>query len=59
MLTTGRNFVHYHTGTLTRQSHSLDDEQKEGYAEINPLDAQKYGISYERQDKSYIPTGSD
>jgi formate dehydrogenase major subunit len=45
MLTTGRNFVHYHTGTLTRQSRSLDDEQKEGYAEINPLDAQKYGIS--------------
>ena len=45
MLTTGRNFVHYHTGTLTRQSKSLDDEQKEGYAEINPLDAQKYGIS--------------
>ena len=44
-LTTGRNFVHYHTGTLTRQSRSLDDEQKEGYAEINPLDAQKYGIS--------------
>ena len=45
MLTTGRNFVHYHTGTLTRQSKSLDDEQKECYAEINPLDAQKYGIS--------------
>jgi formate dehydrogenase alpha subunit len=45
ILTTGRNFVHYHTGTLSRQSRSLDDEQKEGYAEINPLDARKYGIS--------------
>jgi len=45
LLTTGRNFIHYHTGSLTRRSRSLDEEQKEGYVEINPFDAQRYGIS--------------
>jgi formate dehydrogenase alpha subunit len=44
MLTTGRTFVHYHTGTLTRRSKSLDQEQAEGYVEINPVDAEKYGL---------------
>ena len=44
MLTTGRNFVHYHTGTLTRLSPSLDEEQKEGYVELNPADAEKYDL---------------
>ncbi len=44
LLTTGRTFVHYHTGTLTRQSKSLDEEQREGYVEINPGDAHKHGV---------------
>jgi formate dehydrogenase alpha subunit len=45
LLTTGRNFIHYHTGSLTRRSRSLDEEQKQGYVEINPFDAHRYGIS--------------
>jgi len=43
-LTTGRSFVHYHTGTMTRNSPSLDAEMQEGYVEINPRDAQPLGI---------------
>ncbi len=45
MLTTGRTFVHYHTGTLTRRSQSLEQEQPEGYVEIHPVDARKYGVT--------------
>ncbi len=40
-LTTGRLFSHYHTGTMTRNSPSLNSEISEGYLEINPLDAKK------------------
>ena len=43
-LTTGRTFVHYHTGTMTRNSPSLHAEMKEGYIEVHPEDAQKLGI---------------
>ena len=38
-LTTGRTFVHYHTGSMTRVSPSLHHELEEGYVEINPADA--------------------
>jgi formate dehydrogenase alpha subunit len=47
MLTTGRSFVHYHTGTMTRNSPSLQSEQEEGYVEIHPEDAEKLGIGEE------------
>ena len=43
-LTTGRLFVHYHTGTMTRISPSLHHEQEEGYVEINPTDARTMKI---------------
>ncbi len=43
-LTTGRSFVHYHTGTMTRISPSLHHEQEEGYMEINPTDARSMKI---------------
>ncbi len=43
-LTTGRSFVHFHTGTMTRQSPSLDEEQKNAYMEIHPADAEHYDI---------------
>jgi len=43
-LTTGRTFVHYHTGTMTRNSPSLHTEMSEGYVEIHPEDAEKLGI---------------
>ena len=38
-LTTGRTFVHYHTGTMTRVSPTLHHELEEGYVEMNPADA--------------------
>ncbi len=44
-LTTGRSFVHFHTGTMTRQSPSLDEEQKDAYVEVNPQDAVQLGIN--------------
>ena len=45
LLTTGRMFAHFHTGTMTRVSKHLDVEQKTGYVEINPNDAQKLRIT--------------
>jgi len=39
LLTTGRMFAHFHTGTMTRVSTHLDVEQTTGYVEINPKDA--------------------
>jgi len=39
-LTTGRMFAHFHTGTMTRVSPHLDVEQKTGYVDINPKDAE-------------------
>jgi predicted molibdopterin-dependent oxidoreductase YjgC len=44
LLTTGRMFAHFHTGTMTRVSKHLDVEQKTGYVEINPLDAEKLHV---------------
>jgi formate dehydrogenase alpha subunit len=47
MLTTGRSFVHYHTGTMTRNSPSLQSEMEEGYVEIHPEDAERLAIGEE------------
>jgi len=38
-LTTGRIHVHYHTGTMTRNSPSLEREIKECFLEMHPEDA--------------------
>ena len=43
-LTTGRIHVHYHTGTMTRNSPTLDREMPEGFLEINPEDARALGV---------------
>jgi predicted molibdopterin-dependent oxidoreductase YjgC len=43
-LTTGRTFVHYHTGTMSRVSPTLHHELEEGYVEINPMDARHMEI---------------
>jgi len=43
-LTTGRFFPHYHTGTMTRNSPSLEAEMSEGYVEIHPADAAALGL---------------
>ena len=45
MLTTGRIYVHYHTGTMTRRSPTLNKEVEEAFAEINPRQAKELGIS--------------
>jgi predicted molibdopterin-dependent oxidoreductase YjgC len=44
-LTTGRLYVHYHTGTMTRNSPSLDREIKECFLEMNPMDAAELEIT--------------
>lgn len=46
-LTTGRLHVHYHTGTMTRNSPSLNAEISEGYLEMNPVDATRLGLGKE------------
>ncbi len=43
-LTTGRMFAHFHTGTMTRISEHLDAEQKTGYVDINPEDAENLAV---------------
>ncbi len=44
MLTTGRIYYHYHTGTMTRRISILDREAPAALVEINPEDAKKLGI---------------
>ncbi|MDD5747996.1 MAG: molybdopterin dinucleotide binding domain-containing protein [Actinomycetota bacterium] len=41
---TGRNAFQYHTGTMTRNSPSLEREAMYPYVEINPSDAQKESV---------------
>jgi len=45
VLITGRNLFHYHTGTMTRRTDTLNSEVPEAYAEINPEDATRLRIS--------------
>jgi formate dehydrogenase alpha subunit len=44
-LTTGRIHVHYHTGTMTRNSPSLERESNECFLEMNREDAADLGIA--------------
>jgi predicted molibdopterin-dependent oxidoreductase YjgC len=44
MLTTGRIYYQYHTGTMTRRTSILDREAPAALVEINPEDAKKLGI---------------
>jgi len=44
LMTTGRVYAHYHTGTMTRRSESLDFEIPEGRLEISPEDATALGL---------------
>ncbi len=44
VLTTGRVLWHWHTGTMTRRSATLDHEVPTGWIEINPEDAKALGI---------------
>ncbi|MBW2599397.1 MAG: molybdopterin-dependent oxidoreductase, partial [Deltaproteobacteria bacterium] len=44
LLTTGRIYYHYHTGTMTRRIGILEREAPEPLVEINPDDARRLGI---------------
>jgi formate dehydrogenase alpha subunit len=44
-LSTGRVFAHYHTGTMTRNSPTLDAEIAEGFLELSTDDASRLGIA--------------
>jgi formate dehydrogenase (coenzyme F420) alpha subunit len=44
ILTTGRSIWHWHTGTMTRRSKTLDAEAKTGWVEIHPKDAMELEI---------------
>jgi formate dehydrogenase major subunit len=43
-LTTGRSFVHFHSGTMSRVSPTLHRELETNYMEISPTDAKALGI---------------
>ena len=45
ILTTGRILYHFHTGTVSRRSSSLDALAPEGFVEINPATAAELGIA--------------
>ncbi len=45
ILTTGRTLWHFHTGTMSRRSKTLNERVPEGYVEISKEDAQKLGIN--------------
>jgi formate dehydrogenase major subunit len=44
-LTTGRVYVHYHTGTMSRNSPSLEREISECFLEIHPEDAAEIDVA--------------
>lgn len=44
ILTTGRVIFHFHTGTMTRKSPTLNKQLSEGYVEVNPEDARRLKI---------------
>jgi len=44
IFTTGRCIWHWHTGSMTRRSETLDAEVPTGWIEINPEDAKALGI---------------
>jgi predicted molibdopterin-dependent oxidoreductase YjgC len=46
ILTTGRIYFHYHTGTMSRRSSTLNREYPECLMEINPEDADSLNIKH-------------
>ncbi|WP_221056511.1 formate dehydrogenase subunit alpha [Methanoculleus chikugoensis] len=58
VLTTGRVLWHWHTGTMTRRSATLDAEVPTGWIEINPEDAQALGIRDKEKIRAVTRRGS-
>ncbi len=46
LLTTGRTYFHWHTGTMTRRTHLLDREEPGPFVELHPHDAAPLGIGH-------------
>lgn len=44
VLSTGRVYWHWHTGTMTRRTSTLDREVPAGYVEMNPKDSEKLKV---------------
>ena len=44
LLSTGRSYFQYHTGTMSRRSRLLHREERFPYVEINPEDARNLGV---------------
>ncbi|CAG1009829.1 partial formate dehydrogenase (NADP+) alpha subunit, partial [Burkholderiales bacterium] len=44
VLTTGRTYFHWHTGTMTRRTHLLDREERCSFIEIHSHDATRLGV---------------
>jgi predicted molibdopterin-dependent oxidoreductase YjgC len=44
LLSTGRCYWHFHTGTMTRRSRLLDREERDPYVEVSPQDARKLAV---------------
>lgn len=44
VLTTGRTYFHWHTGTMTRRTHLLDREEPHAFVELHPSDAERLGV---------------
>jgi len=44
VLSTGRCYWHFHTGTMTRRSRLLEREERRPYVELHPEDAQRLGV---------------
>jgi formate dehydrogenase major subunit/formate dehydrogenase alpha subunit len=50
VLSTGRNYFQFHTGTMTRRTRLLEREERFPYVEVNTADAQRLGI----RDRSWV-----
>ena len=44
VLTTGRTYYHWHTGSMTRRTHLLDREEPRSFIELHPDDAARIGV---------------
>ena len=44
VLTTGRTYFHWHTGSMTRRTHLLDREEPGSFVELHPDDAARLGV---------------
>ncbi|RXE55061.1 formate dehydrogenase, partial [Methanoculleus taiwanensis] len=58
VLTTGRILWHWHTGSMTRRSATLDNEVPTGWIEINPEDAKELGIKDKEMVKATTRRGT-